>query len=197
MNRCLVALLLTVSVILDGCSSHQASPDDQAVLDAVLSQSCAQGKHGAVVLSTQPVLPDIDKQGQASGPGSLSLQMLKQLVDRTRATQRLPDISACAQLYVVDEQRLHTLMQTQVGKPTTVASGQAIALGDGTAFRATFPNARILVRVSMPAYAADGLQAVVYLTEECGGLCAHSGFIVLSRSSGTWRVVDRKLSWQS
>lgn len=49
----------------------------------------------------------------------------------------------------------------------------------------------------MPGYTEYGDIALVYMTIDCGGLCAHGEYVVVRFVRGKWKVVARKKTWTS
>jgi hypothetical protein len=78
-----------------------------------------------------------------------------------------------------------------------VPPGVLIPIGANTGFKDTFPDIGILLRVSMPVYSETKDTAVVYFSEDCGGLCAHGEYVELQRAKDGWRVIRRIQAWTS
>jgi hypothetical protein len=55
---------------------------------------------------------------------------------------------------------------------------------------------RAYAAFSRPGYSSQG-QALVYVTNWCGGLCGHGWFFLLDRQGGKWRVQARHMIWIS
>ena len=64
-------------------------------------------------------------------------------------------------------------------------------------FYRRYPGSRGFVEFTTPVFSADGLEALVYLSHSCGGLCGTGWVIHLSRVQGEWRIVDRQMLWIS
>ena len=72
-----------------------------------------------------------------------------------------------------------------------------IPVGVNTGFTDAFPDADELLKLSMPGYSTSGNIAVVQMTVDCGGLCAHAEYVVLRKVGEQWQVVHRKVIWTS
>ena len=51
-------------------------------------------------------------------------------------------------------------------------------------------------QVSLPAYSADGLRAVVIAEYLCP-LCGHGGSCLFAKIAGRWKLIDSQISWMS
>lgn len=66
-----------------------------------------------------------------------------------------------------------------------------------TEFYRRFPHSRGYLEFTKPTFSADGLDALVYVSHSCGGLCGTGWLVYLSRTNGAWRIVDKHMLWIS
>jgi hypothetical protein len=195
-------LLLTMATlsIANIAYGGQPSPDeftaDKAVLTAVVSLQCQGRGRGKVLLSSKPSAPDDTTKGYPSG---ISDAQTTDLISRTEATDALPKGIECRRVRIVPYARLKAAFDRPAKRPMEfpVPVGVLIPIGANTGFKDTFPDVGILLRLSMPAYSPTKDMAVVYFSEDCGGLCAHGEYVLLQHANGTWRVIKRVQAWAS
>jgi hypothetical protein len=169
---------------------------DRAVLAAVVTLQCEGKNRGKVLLSSKPSAPDATRMGHPIG---LTSGQIAGLVSRTEATDALPKGIECPRVRVVSYARLNAAFDRPAKHPMElpVPPGVLIPIGANTGFKDTFPDIGILLRVSMPVYSETKDTAVVYFSEDCGGLCAHGEYVELQRAKNGWRVIRRIQAWTS
>lgn len=169
---------------------------DKAVLAAVVSLQCEGKGRGGILLSSKPSAPDITHMGHPSGVTS---DQIAGLVSRTEATDVLPKGIECPRVRVVPYAKLKAAFDRQAKHPMEfpVPPGVRIPIGANTGFKDTFPDIGVLLRLSMPVYSETKDTAVVYFSEDCGGLCAHGEYVELERAKDGRRVIRRIQAWTS
>jgi hypothetical protein len=60
-------------------------------------------------------------------------------------------------------------------------------------FKASYPDAKALIRLSHTAIDDDGQTALVYMDSWCGGLCGSGYLFVLAKLNNVWRVVSEQM----
>ena len=202
MDRIVRMLLMAMATLSIANIAHgnQASPDelkaDKAVLTAVVSIQCQGKDRGKVLLSSKPSAPDDTKKGYPSG---ISDAQIADLINRTEATDALPKGIVCPRVRVVPYARLKAAFDRPAKQHMEfpVPPGVLIPIGANTGFKDTFPDIGILLMLSMPVYSPTKDMAIVYFSEDCGGLCAHGEYVLLQHVNGTWRVIKREEAWTS
>lgn len=169
---------------------------DRAVLAAVVALQCSGKDRGRVLLSSKPFAPDDRHRGY---PHGIPDAQIAALISRTNATDTLPSGIACPRVRTEAYSRIVSAFHKPAKHPMQfpVPPGVLIPIGPNTAFKDTFPDIGILLRLSMPAYSQGKDMAVVYFSEDCGGLCAHGEYVVLQQVKGIWRIVRRVQAWTS
>lgn len=169
---------------------------DKAVLAAVVSLQCIGKDRGKVLLSSKPSAPDDDHRGYQN---DISDTQIAELIDRTNATEALPKGIECSRVRMESYSRIKAAFHRPAKHPMEfpVPIGVLIPIGANTGFKDTFPDIGILLRLSMPVYSQAMDTAVVYFSEDCGGLCAHGEYVVLRRVNGVWQVMKRVEAWTS
>jgi hypothetical protein len=169
---------------------------DKAVLAAVVSLQCEGNNRGNVLLSSRPSAPDALHIGHPSGVTS---DQIADLVSRTEATDALPKGIECPRVRVVPYAKLKAAFDRPTKHPMEfpVPAGVRIPIGANTGFKDAFPGIGVLLRLSMPVYSETKDTAVVYFSEDCGGLCAHGEYVELRRVKDRWRVIRRIEAWTS
>jgi hypothetical protein len=192
-----IAMLLIADVAYGGRESSAEFKTDKAVLNAVVSLQCQGSDRGRVMLSSRPSAPDSTKEGPP--PPTISNAQMADLMSRTGATDALPKGIECPRVHMVTYARIKAAFDLPAKHPMQfpVPPGVLIPIGANTAFKDTFPNIGILLRLSMPAYSPNKDMAIVYFSEDCGGLCAHGEYVVLRLLNGSWRVTKRLQAWTS
>jgi hypothetical protein len=197
--RTLLLAVATVSVAKIAHGDQVKAIDakvDRAVLAAVVALQCEGKDRGNVLLSSMPSAPDATRIGYPSG---ITGGQITGLVSRTEATDALPKGIDCPRVRVVSYAQLKAAFDGQAKHPMEfpVPPGVSIPIGENTGFKDTFPDIDILLRVSMPVYSETQTTAVVYFSEDCGGLCAHGEYVELQRAKDGWRVIRRIQAWTS
>lgn len=59
-----------------------------------------------------------------------------------------------------------------------------------------YPGSDGLISFSRPGYSHDGTQALIYVSIACP-LCGRGEYLLLSRTSGRWKIVARSVDWLS
>jgi hypothetical protein len=192
-----IATLLLADVAYGGQESSAELKTDKAVLNAVVSLQCQGSDRGRVMLSSKPSAPDSRKEGPP--PPAISSAQMAHLMIRTAATDALPQGIGCPRVHMVSYARIKAAFDLPAKHPMQFPAppGVVIPIGANTAFKDTFPNTGVLLRLSMPAYSSTKDIAIVYFSEDCGGLCAHGEYVVLQLLNGTWRVTKRVQAWTS
>lgn len=192
-----VAILLIADAAYGSKASSAELKTDTAVLSAVVSLQCQGSDRGRVMLSSKPSAPDSTKEGPP--PPTISNAQMADLMSRTAATDALPKGIECARVHMVTYARIKAAFDVPAKHPMQfpVPSGVLIPIGANTGFKDAFPNIGILLRLSMPAYSPTKDIAIVYFSEDCGGLCAHGEYVVLRLVNGSWRVTKRVQAWTS
>jgi hypothetical protein len=199
--KAMTLLIATISLLAANVASAIDVPTvveatDKAVLSVVVSLQCQGQDRGKVILSSKPTGPgDI----HTWIPRSISSDRIKELVQRTEATTALPQGIECPRVRMITFERI----KASFDKPAKhaidfpIPAGVRIPIGANTSFEDTFPGVGILLRLSMPTYSEAKDKAIVYFSEDCGGLCAHGEYVVVERINGTWRVTQRLQAWTS
>jgi len=192
-----VAMLSIAEVAYGGQESSAELKTDKAVLNAVVSLQCQGPDRGRVMLSSKPSAPDSTKEGPP--PPAISNAQMADLMSRTAGTDALPKGIECPRVHMVTYAHIKAAFDLPAKHPTQfpVPPGVLIPIGANTAFKDTFPNIGVLLRLSMPAYSPTKDIAIVYFSEDCGGLCAHGEYVVLWLVKGSWRVTKRVQAWTS
>jgi hypothetical protein len=179
---------------------YQASTDDhkmdRAVLAAVVSLQCQGKDRGKVLLSSKPSAPDEVHRGHPNGISDIEIA---ELISRTNATDALPTGIGCSRVRMESYSRIKAAFDKPAKHPVKFPApiGVLIPIGANTGFTDAFPDIGILLRLSMPVYSPAKDMAVVYFSEDCGGLCAHGEYVVLQQVEGVWRVMRRVQAWTS
>jgi hypothetical protein len=69
--------------------------------------------------------------------------------------------------------------------------------GDWPAFSKEYPKSFGFLRLSPVGYNTRGTEALVYVEQNCGGLCGGGVLIVLKKEDGRWIVKDQTILWNS
>jgi hypothetical protein len=199
MARMLLVAVAALSISKIAHSDQATAVDtkaDKAVLAAVVSLQCEGKGRGRVLLSSKPLAPDAMHEGHPDGVTSDQIAGLR---SRTEATVALPKDIECPRVRVVPYAKLKAAFDRPAKHPMEfpVPAGVRIPIGANTGFTDTFPGIGVLLRLSMPVYSETKDTAVVYFSEDCGGLCAHGEYVQLERVKDRWRVVRRIEAWTS
>ena len=121
------------------------------------------------------------------------------LIGRTKAARALPGGIECPRVHMVSYTRIKAAFDRLAKHPVEfpVPPGVSMPIGPRTGFKDAFPDIGILLRLSMPTYSKGRDMAVVYFSEDCGGLCAHGEYVFLQHSMGKWKVTKRVNAWSS
>lgn len=193
-------LLLMVLCMASIAPGNELPPEDlkpdRAVLAAVVALQCSGKDRGKVLLSSKPYAPDDRHHGY---PYGIPDAQIAALINRTKATDTLPKGITCPRVRTASYSRIMSAFHRPAKRPMQfpVPPGVLIPIGPNTGFKDTFPDIGILLRLSMPAYSQTKDMAVVYFSEDCGGLCAHGEYVVLQQVKGIWQVVRRVQAWTS
>lgn len=192
-----IAMLLIAGIAHGGQKPSAELKTDKAVLNAVVSLQCQGADRGKVMLSSKPLVPDSTKE--ALPPHAISNDQMADLISRTRGTEELPKGIACPRVHMVAYARIKAAFDLPAKHPMEfpIPLGVLIPIGANTGFKDTFPDIKILLRLSMPAYSPTKDMAIVYFSEDCGGLCAHGEYVFLQLVNGSWRVTKRLQAWTS
>lgn len=60
-----------------------------------------------------------------------------------------------------------------------------------------YPGAQGFLTLSRAGFSPDGEQAMFYVTNHCGGLCATGSFVVVKKRDAKWVVVKEVIFWVS
>jgi len=90
----------------------------------------------------------------------------------------------------VEPTSLHLRVRTVSADPSLVA---ASVVDYWSAFYRKFPGSDGLISLSQVGFDRGSRQAVVYLWRSCGSLCADEYVVLLSQTSGSWKIVDKYL----
>lgn len=199
MARMLFVAVATLSISKIAHGDQLTTVDtkaDKAVLAAVVSLQCEGKDRGRVLLSSKPSAPDVTHMGH---PDGVTSDQIVALVSRTETTVALPKGIECARVRVVPYAKLKAAFDRPAKHPMEfpVPAGVRIPIGANTGFTETFPNMGVLLRLSMPAFSETKDTALVYFSEDCGGLCAHGEYVQLQRVQDRWRVIRRIQAWTS
>lgn len=69
--------------------------------------------------------------------------------------------------------------------------------GDWPAFYKRFPSSSGIVRFSRIGFSEDGMQALFYLNNHCGGLCGTGMYVVMEKRNGRWAIEREIEMWIS
>ena len=100
------------------------------------------------------------------------------------------------------------------GKPTSGGSSAAVLLpyrlvtentfhsirhdvGDWPRYYRQYPGAQGILTLSRVGFSPDGEQALFYVSNVCGGLCATGSFVVAQRHETKWAVIQEMIVWVS
>jgi hypothetical protein len=156
------------------------TPEDVAVLRAVLSCRCRKEDGNYNVVSDMPVSP-ID---YALDWPSRSLRA--ELATRVPDGIRWPHLNICPAVRIVDGKKVDSIFTRQTAIPP-----------NWKPFYAAFPGARGLLRISLPVFTPDRRRAVVYLEAECDSLCGSGFYIELTLKGAEWRISRQENAWIS
>jgi len=191
-----VAMLSVSKIAHSDQATAVEAKADKGVLAAVVSLQCEGKNRGNVLLSSKPSAPNAIDIGH---PRGVTSDQIAALVSRTEANNVLPKGIECPRVRVVSHTKLKAAFDRPAKHPMEfpVPAGVLIPIGANTGFKDTFPDIGILLRLSMPVYSETRDAAVVYFSEDCGGLCAHGEYVQLQRVNGRWRVIRRIQAWTS
>lgn len=132
------------------------------------------------------------------------------VADKTSGAPEFLDLSTAFLTPLAEELRSQFLVESRktVALPPLHASNarlvpqqtiDEIFAGKGwwQEFYRRFPRSKGYLQVSKPAFSADGLNALLYVSHSCGGLCGTGWVMYLTREGRRWRIVDKKMLWIS
>jgi len=155
---------------------------DLSVYKAVLTSHCkSEGGHYSVLSSNTSGPP---AHFPDKGMYTSALIDLKQ---RASVESRIPFSVDCAGVTVAEQQTIQKAFASGASTPPNSIPGMATT-ATWRGFYRTFPGARDLMTLSKPGYAQSGEVALVYISQECGGLCGYSQYITLRRINGEWKI---------
>jgi hypothetical protein len=170
-----IFILLHVAA-LSGCSPAGSTTvvagEDVRVLRAIVKSACAlQSKQ---IVSDLPITPFNEVLGDNGAPIArfgLNLDV------RSPGEVRWPQGDICATVRVVDDAVVKEVLSHETSIPPR-----------WTFFRKQFDDAKRLMRISLPAYSADGRTAVVYAEGTCPYTCGAGFFYELRKSGNEWTI---------
>ena len=166
--------------------------EDDAVLSAVLRKACSNSGQ-KVVLSSTPADPaddSVERTGLYLEARAAMLRRSPKYFGESEHVQgdsiRLPN--NCPGLMLASDAEIDSALSGEIRGPT---------YQDWGSFKARFPGATAVLRVSLPGYSRDGNYAVVYSSASCGRLCGSGFSITLRRTRDGWVIVDSTTAWIS
>jgi hypothetical protein len=175
----------------------------------VLEQRRTQAELGAVLSAylSDEVLHDAHHWG-SRGPIQIILQREAQQPGTWRSRWsllfdrrlRFPQTSFVTQTSFVLSNAITSNIRADFSLPkgvdsVVVSRSDLQRYGSGD-FQKQFPNNLGYVAVSLPGFNFSKTEAILYIDHFCG-LCGGGGYILMRKSNGVWRVVDRHSSWVS
>lgn len=180
MKRLIVLAVMVLTFGMTSCAPLKPDVnEDEHVVRTVISRLCGEAsKENYYVLSSSS-----DPVDTLFLPSSIDDGVRRSLVDRNSYSQTLPAIEICSDiLRRVDQARLTSEIQAAM-------QNSPRRTNQWSAFYAKFPNAKGIVRLSLPGYSASGVTAVVQVSIACGDLCKSVSYWVLERAADRWKVI--------
>jgi hypothetical protein len=192
-RRALVVVAIAASFAL-GCGAL-TQRSDASIWAAVFAHATASdGSKRSVVVSSEtatftetfPTLEAVAAQIKWAFPNideNLVATFVKANQSHGTVEQSSLHFSSSIERIVVDERTIREIFDAEP------------QLSAWTRFRARFPNATALLRLSRVAYSQDGQWAIAYIASACGGTCGSGVFFLLHQSNGNWRVAKDHMAW--
>jgi hypothetical protein len=157
---------------------------DLAVYQAALAPHCKSegGRFSVLSSKTSGPPPHFPEKG-------FDTSALIDLRRRAIIESRIPSNVDCAGVTVAEEQTIQKALASGASTLPNSVPGMATTAPWRGFYRA-FPDAGDLMTLSKPGYAQAGEVALVYMSQECGGLCGYSQYITLRRINGEWKISD-------
>lgn len=180
----LLTLLVPIlgSICLSGCNAtSEVSGRDIEVLRAVFTESCKRADDKFSVVSSQPA-----NAAERSLPAEWkdSKELNAELQRRSSLNVRWPIAQICDNARMFSHERI----EAAFAEDTRVPPGWEN-------FYRTFSGSNGWVRVSLPAFSADGSRAVVYTEANCDLLCGTGSYIELAKKLGSWEITRYETAW--
>jgi hypothetical protein len=177
------AVLATLSLIslVQPAPADQSGPtidDDIAILRALHADRCVDG-HSPLIITDRPIGLSTEV-GMRRPRKEFGIEM----ASRAPPGTYWPLVELCSQVRVVNHLRLERFLEAPGQLPRDYAGFE----------REYGVNA--YEQVSLPAYSADGLRAVV-ITEYVCPLCGHGATLLFVKIAGRWKLIDSRTDWMS
>lgn len=159
-------------------AGNSITPDDVAVLRAILTSDCRIDRYSRVV-------SDIPISARGQAPVWPSGSLWAKLTSRVPSGARWPHLNVCPGSRIVDGNKVDSIFSRQPAIPPKWEP-----------FYAAF-HTKGLLRLSLPAFTPDRGRAVVYLEDTCDVLCGSGFYIELIRKKAGWKISRQKNAWIS
>lgn len=191
-------ILCSLATFSSGYSSvfakgNEASTEEYAVYSAVIQAMFVKENVKTIVIAKQTTFYDYKSIWQK--PEDYTRVMLEQLrpisldtvKDFERANKEQSELSAKLNLTVK-----YVLLDRQLPTNTPEAYAER-----WRSFYEKYPNSPGIVSLSRVGFNASGDQAIVYVANTCGGLCGKGYYVLLTESSGSWKIERDLMLWVS
>jgi hypothetical protein len=182
MHRTFAALVtLTLITFVRLAHADQPGPtidDDIAILRALHADRCADG-NSLLIISDRPIGLSTEL-GMRRPRKEFGIEM----ASRAPPGTYWPLVELCPQVRLVNHLRLERFLEGPGRLPT-----------DYEGFEREY-GVNAYEQVSLPAYSADGLRAVV-VTEYVCPLCGHGSTFLFVKIAGRWKLTDSRSDWMS
>jgi hypothetical protein len=92
--------------------------------------------------------------------------------------------------------RFHLLLPYQLVSPEKIGSTLQ-DVSDWPKYYKEYPGAQGHLALSRVGFSPDGKQALLYVSNSCGGKCATGSYVVMEKQGTTWKVVKEIFMWMS
>jgi hypothetical protein len=165
-------------------AAEAPTAEDIAVLRAALAPDCERPGPGYVLLSTE--IADINSDDQVPADWAEAADLTARLHARAGLSGSWSGVRVCGKILVRRERDIHRLINSDP------------SLDQGWKnFYAVYPGALGVMRVSLPAYSADGHRAVIVMGTGCGSLCGAGEIVEIEKKDGVWRRTRAQDTWIS